>query len=59
VPEDEEAAELNGDEPYSEDLEESEGYEPEADEEEADEPEAAPVRRRTTRRQSPVARAGR
>lgn len=60
VPEDEEAAEPNGEEePYSEDLEESEGYEPEADEEEAEEAEAAPVRRRTTRRRSPVARAGR
>ena len=70
VPEDEDAADLNGEEePYSEDMEEQEGYEPEADEEEADEPEAddqeadeaeaAPVRRRTTRRRSPVARAGR
>ena len=57
---DEEANEPNGDEePYAEDLEEPEGYEPEAEEEEADEPEAAPVRRRTTRRRSPVARAGR
>lgn len=65
VPEDEEAGDLNGEEePYSEDLEEQEGYEPEAEEEEAeeeetDEPEAAPVRRRSTRRRSPVARAGR
>jgi len=59
VPEDEEAADLNGEEPYAEDMEEPNGYEPEAEEEEADEPEAAPVRRRTTRRRSPVARAGR
>ena len=52
---DEEAAEFNGEEePYADDLEEPEGYEPEAEE-----PEAAPVRRRTTRRRSPVARAGR
>jgi len=57
---DEEATEFNGEEePYADDLEEPEGYEPEAEEPEAEEPEAAPVRRRTTRRQSPVARAGR
>lgn len=68
---DEEAAEFDGEEePYAEDLEEPEDYEseaeePEAEEPEADEPEAeeepeaAPVRRRTTRRRSPVARAGR
>jgi len=59
---DEEAAEFNGDEePYADDLEEPEGYEPEAeaDEPEAEEREAAPVRRGTTRRRSPVARAGR
>jgi hypothetical protein len=67
---DEEAAEFDGEEePYAEDLED-EGYEPEAEEPEAEEPEAdepeaeeepeaAPVRRRTTRRRSPVARAGR
>ena len=55
-----EAGELNGEEePYAEDLEEPDGYEPEVEEEEADEPEAAPARRRTTRRRSPVARAGR
>src|SRR5215469_3832623 len=47
---DEEAAEFNGEEePYADDLDEPEGYEPET----------APVRRRTTRRRSPVARAGR
>ncbi len=67
---DEEAGELNGEgESYLEEADEPEDYEPEADEPEADEPEAdepeadepeaAPVRRRTTRRQSPVARAGR
>lgn len=70
---DEEAAEPNGEETepngdeelYAEDMDEQEGYEqdaedePEAEEEEADESEAAPVRRRTTRRRSPVARAGR
>jgi hypothetical protein len=57
---DEDVSELNGEEePYADDLEEPEGYEPEAEEPEAEEPEAAPVRRRTTRRQSPVARAGR
>ena len=60
---DEEADMPNGEEePYSEDMEEPEGYEPEAEEEEeeeADALEAAPVRRRTTRRRSPVARAGR
>jgi hypothetical protein len=62
---DEEATEFNGEEePYAEDLEEPEGYEPEAEEPEAEEPddeeqEIAPVRRRTTRRRSPVARAGR
>src|SRR5215831_15543616 len=65
----EEAGEFNGEEePYADDLEEPEGYEPEAevdepeaevDEPEAEEPDAAPVRRRTTRRRSPVARAGR
>ena len=60
VPEDEEAGEFNGEEePYADDLEEPEGYEPEAEEPEAEEPEDAPVRRRTTRRRSPVARAGR
>jgi len=62
---DEEAAEFNGEEePYADDLDEPEGYEPEAEEpeaeeQEAEEPETAPVRRRTTRRRSPVARAGR
>jgi hypothetical protein len=69
----EEAGEFNGEEePYADDLEEPEGYEPEAEveepeaeeseaeEPEAEEPDAAPVRRRTTtRRRSPVARAGR
>src|SRR5215472_561908 len=65
---DEEAAEFDGEEePYADDLEEPEGYEPEAEadepdaeepeaeEPEAEEPEAAPVRRKTTRRRSPVA----
>jgi len=62
---DEEAIDLNGEEEsYADDLEEPEGYEPEAEEPEGEEPdgeepEAAPVRRRTTRRQSPAARAGR
>jgi hypothetical protein len=69
---DEDISELTGDqEPYADDLEEPEDYEPqaEAEEPEADEPEGeepdgeepepAPVRRRTTRRRSPVARAGR
>jgi hypothetical protein len=69
---DEEAGEFNGEEePFADDLEEPEGYEPEAEAEEPDaeepdaeepdeeEPDAAPVRRRTTRRRSPVARAGR
>jgi chemotaxis protein histidine kinase CheA len=65
---DEETAEPNGEEEsYPEDIEEQEDYEPEAEEEaeepeaeeEAEEPEPAPVRRRTTRRRSPVARAGR
>ena len=68
----EEAAEFNGEEePYADDLEDSEGYEPEAEAEEPEgeepdgeepdgaEPEVAPVRRRTPRRRSPVARAGR
>lgn len=70
VPDEEEAGEPNGEEePYAEDLDEPEGYEaeaeepeaeePEADEEEAEEPEAPPVRRRASRRRSPVARAGR
>jgi hypothetical protein len=39
--------------------EEPEGDEPEGDEPDGEEPEPAPVRRRTTRRRSPVARAGR
>lgn len=72
---DEETGEPNGEEePYAEDLDEPEDYEPEAEEleaeepeaeepeaveEEADEPEAPPVRRRSTRRRSPVARTGR
>jgi hypothetical protein len=65
VADEDEAAEPSGDEElYAEDLDEQEGYEPdaeepEAEEEETDESEAAPVRRRTTRRRSPVARAGR
>lgn len=64
-PADEETGELNGEEEsYLEEPDEPEDYERDADEPEADEPEtdeqeAAPVRRRTTRRRSPVARAGR
>jgi hypothetical protein len=57
---DEDVSQLNGEEePYADDLEEPEGYESDAEEPDAEEPEAAPVRRRTTRRRSPVARAGR
>ena len=41
------------------DAEEPEGEEPDGEDSDGEKPEAAPVRRRTTRRRSPVARAGR